>query len=257
VKFTDTYRFRGLAVEVVVGSDPGPLSPGTSSQIWWVSKALISHYSVTLRNACNRERDNTNPPRITLPETEPRIFELFYDWMLYGTYNARDQTRLTVGTLTTVNPDSQAWVLGEQLRSTEFKNYAMSRLYDQYAPKLASKPITPADVRYAFTHSAPKSKLRHLFLDSFAMHFKNFSRVLGGFKEWDVVMQDYEELRESCFTRSRISIDGFSTVLNKKTYMEADDPSPDNEAPVTVVEPVVGVKRNADGDVVKQEPKDA
>jgi hypothetical protein len=70
-------------------------------------------------------------------------------------------------------------------------------------------------------------------------------------------MRDYEELRESCFVRSRFNIAGFTNVLSKQIYMEADDPSPGIEAPVTVVEPVVGVKRNADGDVLKQEPKDA
>jgi hypothetical protein len=255
VKFTHIYRFRGPAVEIVVGSDPGPWSPGTSSQIWWVSKALISHYSATLRNACNRERDNIDPPRITLSENDPRIFELFYDWMLYGTYSAAYNAFDCI--IWAASSDTQAWVLGEQLRCTEFKNYAMYRLYDLYTNPVAPKPITPDDVCYAFTHSGPRSKLRQLFLDLYTNHLTDFSRVQGGFKEWDAVMRDYEELRESCFVRSRFNIAGFTNVLSKQIYMEADDPSPGIEAPVTVVEPVVGVKRNADGDVLKQEPKDA
>lgn len=151
-----------------------------------------------------------------------------------------------------VSLDAQAWVLGDRLRSIDFKNYAMNRLYDQYATNFAPKPVTTADMRYAFRESNAKSPLRQIFLDLFAAHFKNKSRIQGETEEWDAVMQDHAELRMHFLIGLRSGSDEPKIQFQKETYMKVEPMVPSEDVAGVKTAQRVPAKRTADG-VVKEE----
>jgi hypothetical protein len=213
---------------------------------------LISHYSSTLRDVCNLSRDATERICIALPEDDPHIFQLFVEWIMYGDYTA-GTTALQSAT-PRVSIDSQAWVLGDRLRSTEFKNYAMGRLYDRYATNFAPMPVTPADVRYAFTNSSANAKIRQIFLDLVTLHFKD-PRVQGEIEEWDAIMQEHAELRMHLLLHMRSSSNERTPVLLKKTYMATEEPHVNEITMPANREQVVPAKRTADGVAVTKEPR--
>jgi hypothetical protein len=244
---TNAYRLRGPGVDIVVGTAPGPLSQHGSRETWSLSKALICHYSPTLEAACNRDGHDNDRIRILLPEDDPHVFELFVEWTMCGEYTT------DAATLGSKNPgvsiDAQAWVLGDSLRSTAFKNYAMGRLYDRYATNFAPTPITPIDVRYAFANSSANAKIRQIFLDLLALHFKD-PRVQGDIKEWDAVMQEHAEVRMRMLLQMRSSPAAQNPGLQKQTYMTVDEPHvamPANSGQI------IPAKRTANGVAVKVE----
>jgi hypothetical protein len=234
-------------VDIVVGTEPGPLSQHGSRDTWSLSKALICHHSPTLEAVCNRDGHANDRIRILLPEDDPHVFQLFVEWAMYGGYTAN------AATLGSKNPevsiDAQAWVLGDSLRSTAFKNYAMGRLYDRHATNFAPTPITPGDVRYVFSNSSANAKIRQIFLDLLALNFKS-PRVQGDIKEWDAVMQEHPEVRMHMLLQMRSSRAVQNSVLQKQIYMTVDEPHaamPANSGQI------IPAKRNADGVAIKVE----
>jgi hypothetical protein len=247
------YSYGGDTIKVIVGTDSDFMVNRSSKQAWGLSKDLISHYSHTLRDACNRERHATDDICITLPEDNPCIFELFVRWMLHGTYTRQATDLVTVPLNQEVKLDAQAWILGHRLRSTEFKNHAMNRVIDQYATGLAANPITPADVRYAFEHSAAKSKLRPFYLDVLPKHFKSKPGVSGEVAEWDTVMQEHQELRICFLHAMRNDRDDRLIALHRKNYMEVDAPGSNNNSVAAMAHQVLPAKRKADDVLIKKE----
>jgi hypothetical protein len=243
--------FRGPGVEVVVGSESEVSTTVKPREVWFLSRALISHFSPTLKNVCDRSKHGNNEMRIVLNDEDPCIFQLFLEWMLYGAYvpETLDLKPFHSG----VSIEAQAWVLGDRLRSIDFKNYAMNRLYDQYATNFAPKPVTTADMRYVFGESNANSPLRQIFLDLFAAYFKNKSRIQGETEEWDAVMQDYAELRMHFLIGLRSGPDEPKLHFQKRTYMEVERVAPSEGVADVKKEQVVPAKRTADG-VVKEEP---
>jgi hypothetical protein len=174
---------------------------------------------------------------IPLPYDDPCIFELFVEWMLHGAYTPRATDLANIALNKEVSQDLQAWVHGTRLRSTEFKNYAMSRIYSQKTTN-----ITPANVRYSFTHTAAKSKLHQFYLDLFPRHFKSISRVAGDLEEWDRVMQEHQELR-ICFLHGMSNSGNEQKELHKEDYMEADESGLVNNVVASDAHQVIPAKR--------------
>jgi hypothetical protein len=249
---SDNSRLRGPGVEVVVGPQSDTSRAVKSRDVWFLSRALISHYSPTLKDVCDRLDHDVGEMRVVLSEEDPCIFQFFVEWMLYGTYVP--ETSDLVSAHSGVSSEAQAWVLGDRLRSREFKNYAMNRLYDQYATNFAPRPVTSADIRYAFEQSNANSRLRQLFLDLFAAHFRNKSRIQGETEEWDAVMQDHSELRMHFLLGLRSGADEPKLQFQKKNYMDVDAAAPSKDTKAMKPEQVVPAKRTAGGVTVKKEP---
>jgi hypothetical protein len=182
---------------------------------WSLPKALISHYSHTLKDRCNQET------RISLPKEDPAIIQLFVEWLYDGSYS------VNVPLLTTenseINIDAQGWVLGDRLRSTAFKNYAMSRLYAQYTPNFAPKSITTSDIDYAFTHSQSGSNLRAFFEDLLATHFLNQNRAVGLSKQWYDLLQEHVQLGLFVFEIIRNSEYRAKHIKEQNMYMDVEN----------------------------------
>lgn len=187
--------------------------------------------------------------RIVLNDEDPCIFQLFLEWMLYGACvpETLDLKPFHAG----VSLEAQACVLGDRLRSIDFKNYAMNRLYEQYATNFAPKPVTTAAMEYAFRASNTNSRLRQIFLDLFVAHFKDKSRIQGE-TVWDTVMQELPELRMHFLIGLRSSPDEPKLRFQKKTYIEVEPVAPSGSVPEVKTEQVVPGKNTADG-VVKEE----
>ncbi|KAF2024749.1 hypothetical protein EK21DRAFT_22916, partial [Setomelanomma holmii] len=180
-------------VEMVVG--PASISTSSSNSIvtCLLPRALISHYSPKIRDECDRHSEDDQALRIVLSAVDPIIFELFVEWMYDGLYTSIGPN--TASSILGVSLDAQAWVLWDTLQSTDFKNYAMDRIFYRYGTDFATLPITAAEVRYVCMHTAVGSRLRQIFFDLLAVHFSNTKRTEGSIAEWDEVMQEYSDLR--------------------------------------------------------------
>lgn len=95
--------------------------------------------------------------RIELPEDDPRIFGLFVEWMYYGSYVISPPTSYP-------STDAKCWVLGDKLLCGEFKNYAISRLYEQHIGTSFSKTVSYDDVQYAWDNTTSVAKLRQFYV---------------------------------------------------------------------------------------------
>jgi hypothetical protein len=238
-------------VRIVVGTQAGEFSSNAPKHVWDIEPDLISRYSQTLRNACNRKQYATERICITLPEDDPYIFELFYMWMLDGTTTGR--TTSLVARNQAINLDAQAWIIGDQMRSIGFKNYAMNRLYDQYATNFAPKAITPADVAYAFKHRAADSKLRQFYLDLFPKQWKNLPCISKNVEEWDEIVHEHKDFRMRFYDAVSPGQYGKNTAMLKNTYMEVEDASSVGDGVVASADQVIPAKRKAEDMLVKKE----
>jgi hypothetical protein len=241
---TNISRFKGSGVEVVVGvENVASIPQGT----WSLPRALISHHSLSLREACDRDRNgNAHEFRVTLPEDDQVIFELFVEWMYYSYYTLTSSHLRSHNP--TVNADAQAWVLGDRLRSTEFKNYAMVRLHAQYIKDKPPRAITTADVRYVAAYSQEESALRMLYHDLLAVHFTNVTRIHGSVDEWDELLLTHATERKIILKSLRGVLHTFSAIGSLQKYLVSAD-----DAGLMEDGKTVHAKRDADGSPVKQE----
>jgi hypothetical protein len=254
-RLADVCRLKGPGIEVVVGARPDLTGIDASAETWCLSKALISHYSSTLRDACNRGHDASHDLRIMLSSEDPAIFELFVEWINNGTYTL--EAPLTATTQPGVNIDAQAWVLGDRLGSTQFKNYAMGRLYARYTSASEPHSIVIADINYSYEQSAHDSRLRMLFSNLLAVYFLDCERTVGSTAEWDGVLQKYPQLRVFLLGRLRVGSHNLGCIRDLESYMEAEEAQPSPAAQLPSSSMVIPAKRNADGVPVKKEPTDA
>jgi hypothetical protein len=152
-----------------------------------------------------------------------------------------------------VNPDAQAWVLGDRLRSTGFKNYAMSRLYAQYTADTLPRSITTSDTQYAITHSPRNSKLRNFFEVLLATQFLDHNRVVGSSKEWDNLLQEHAYLRELLLSNLRTGAYKHWKMAAQNIYMDTEDVQSTKDLHTSTSNLVIPAKRGADGVPLKKE----
>lgn len=213
----------------------------------------MSHYSAVLREQCNLQHPTpeSHDYRITV-DVDPVIFDLFVEWMYYGRYTLDDEASQSIQN-THVSFATQAWALGNALKATGFRRYAMDRLYQYHVEDATPDPVTPADVRYACIHSAAGSGLRLLFFDIVADHFEDSRRVLGSAEEWDVIMQEQPELRMQHLRAQR---SGISPPGQRRSYMDVQEGWETADAARKEAGRIVPAKRDANGVAVKKEPVD-
>lgn len=210
-----TTRLKGPSIEIIIGCKADTAGP---QDTWCLPKSLISHYSPFLKAACTRDFKEKEENRIVLADENSNIFSMFVEWMYYGGYT-------TSGLDFTTNPDAQAWVLGDKLMSTPFKNYAMGRLYDAHKiDKLFSTSVTADAVTFVCDNTVEGAKLRQFYIDFVVTHFSNPSKVLGNIEEWDSVMVDFDDVRTALFKALR-SNNQLSRVGTKNSYLEGTGPA--------------------------------
>jgi hypothetical protein len=243
-------------VKIVVGSEHASSPSEQACVTWSLPKELVSYYSIVLKEACERPVQEGRETRITLPQDDPLIFELFVEYMYYGLYT----TPLSLPTVNGIqsNIDAQAWVLGDSLRSVELKNAAMSRLHESYTINFVQKPksVTPEDVKYACTNSAVGSKLRQFFFDFVVTHFADSVHVAGTTEEWDEVLVEHADARSFLLRGFRMGNNQRQIIRYKEEYMETEQEEFAAHLRVSEGLRVTLGKRNADGVLMKKEPMD-
>lgn len=124
---------------------------------------------------CREHTTGTKGPvrPISIPECDPSVFELFVEFLFAESYNTR------IGSVgwSTVNLDERgkdvqwgdkahilAWILGEALGATRFKNFAMLKINATYNENSgAGRPIHPAAVATVYGNSPKNSPIRRIF----------------------------------------------------------------------------------------------
>jgi hypothetical protein len=144
--------------------------------------------------------------------------------MYYGDYTAPVPKLFAPENTSMVKPHAMCYILGDKLLSTAFKNTAMSHLYRQHTAKpLFPTPITTQDARYVWDNTAVGSKLRQFYLDYFAQHFANPSRLKGSTEEWDGLLLDYSDARLILLNNFRASFGQQVCVKAESEYLGADE----------------------------------
>lgn len=237
ISFND-FRLKGPTIEIVVRSTNDDL-PASEQEPWSLPKALVFRSSVFLRA--------TPDNRITLYEDNPKIFDLFVEWMYYGQYS------YTVAPASnTVNLDIQAWVLGGKLQSVNFQNYAMSRLHAQYTRDIIPRPVRIVDVEYACKNSAAGSQLRQLFFEIVATHLTDVKRVEGSAEVWDRVLMDHAEARLLILKGYRMAPQQRQFVKLIGEYTVIERPQSRSGSSIGEVSQVIPAKRDAEGAARKE-----
>jgi len=139
---------------------------------WTLQKELLCHISPFFKAACEGKFHEAVHNQIVLPEEDVDSFELFVQWLYTGHF-VKSQDTWT----------ERAWVLGDKLGISAFKDQAMTQLLDEYA----SSPFFPFNknvVEYVYTHTTAASKLRILTVDA----------VVYGFKTMQTSANEYSEL---------------------------------------------------------------
>ncbi|KAF2655878.1 hypothetical protein K491DRAFT_746068 [Lophiostoma macrostomum CBS 122681] len=204
------YRLRGTGIEVCVGSPFG-------MPTWSLPKALISHYSEFLKAGCTRNFKERDENCIRLPEDDSEVFSCFVNWMYYGSYIP------PFGVIRSKeNFHAKAWVLGDKLLATHFKNYAMAHVHAALKPAEGCdiRPITPTDMRYVCANTTTGSPLRRYYLDVCAAHFSNAKYVQGTTEDWDDVLGDYADARIFLLQASRASLGHGLFVKALENYLQ-------------------------------------
>ena len=248
---SDLHRLKGPSFKVVVGPTDKSSFPNYETESWSLPKALICYQSPFLNAACNRDFRERNENCIYLPEDEPKIFGLYVEWMYYGTYTLGPQPNADFGR--DVSTDAKAWVLGDKLLSVNFKNYAMRRLYTQYAINGNPKPVRITDIKYACMNSAVSSPLRRFFFDLATAHFHNTARIVGTAEEWDEFLQDHADVRVFLLGGFRMDFHQRQFFKTMDAYMEKEQVQPSASASGLSHTGTTPAKRTADGALVKEQ----
>jgi hypothetical protein len=190
-----------------------------------------------------------------LPSEDPIIFELFVEWLYDGVYTLEDPlpATQTLG----INIDVQAWILGDKLRSTNFKNYVMGRLHLQYAAESEPTLIVPTDLHYALIYSAPASQLCTFFVHLVVKWFQDPTRAKGTTAQWDEVLQKHDCLRVGLINGLRSGAYREKGLYSAKFFMEVENAAPTQKPRDMGSNMVTPAKRNAEGEQVKKEPRGA
>jgi hypothetical protein len=216
----------GIELHVGTSTPEHDSTEESTSNTWSLPQRLISHYSPFLEAACLLVAKERRENQIKLPDDDPAVFAFFVEWLYYGEYGiAPLSLPFRVGK-DDVNVHVKCWILGDKLLCSEFKNYAMSRLYDQHNAKLFGRPVSTVDVQYACDNSAEDSKLRKLYVDFVATNFGKLGRVQGTVDEWDSVLTSYADMRRLLLQSFRLEAAERSFVKPKDCYLEEHDAPP-------------------------------
>ena len=210
----------GPAIEIRVGTATSARGPVDSCVSWSLPKRLISHHSPFLAAACDRDFKERRENLIELPDDDPTVFALFVEWLYYGAYAIEPLSLPSNAGNDGVSVDAECWVLGDKLLCSNFKSYAMRRLYKQHTAKIFSRSITTDDVQFACDHSAQDSKLRELYVDLTTTNFRRPEYVRGTLEEWEKLFLTQSDLRQLFLQSLRLEDAERMFVKSEEHYVE-------------------------------------
>lgn len=131
------------AIEITVGRKGKEIS-------WILPKSLLTYHSKFFDAALNGTFAESNSKSMTMPEDNPEAFRVFVQWLYIGDIKIDD-----------VDTWLEAWVLGDKIGNTVFRDCAMTKLVNDHVSHL----IDPDTVAFAYRESVRGSKLRKWALD--------------------------------------------------------------------------------------------
>ena len=147
-------------MEITVGT-------GDAKAIWGIPKALLSHHSEFFRKACNGSFKEGVKNKLSLPEYDPKHFQIFLQWMYFDNLPKLPAGSFAGGYIVRF----QLWSLGDMLMATSFKNCVMKRIYEAFIYSYPSVGFvksampTPEEVEYCWTRTTANSTLRKFLID--------------------------------------------------------------------------------------------
>jgi len=159
-------------IEVVVG---------TEATSWHLHKALLINRSPFFKLALDGHFKGSSENKVILAEDESTIFALFVQWLYTSTFNALSSYDLI-----------HAYILGDRLGTTDFKNKAIDQLH---AANLWKCTFTPSEANTIFAFTTAGCGLRRLAVDSIALAF--LTQVLDvQAEDWKSSFTFVEEMTE-------------------------------------------------------------
>lgn len=233
---------------MVVGSNYGKTS-SREPVTWTLPEALLSYHSRAVAEACRRPLREDLQTRITFPAEDPNIFQLFVEFIYYGSYSNHQHSNADS---TGPNLYAQAWVLGDTLRSSNFKNYAIGQIHAGIMD-ITSLVVTPQDIAYICENNTPCSKICQFFFAYTSLHFSDSVRVTGAVEAWDRVLQEHAALRSYLIRRLRRGASQHQPTKELEMYIVIDEDEPSVGGGNGNKSSSVLGKRDADGLPVKRE----
>jgi hypothetical protein len=159
---------------------------------WTLPKALLSHFSEYFKRVSESGQFTSN--RVELQDFEPETFKLFVEYIHYGRYTIKNDD-LSDGTR--IRPDAKAWVLGDYLQATDFKNFAMNNLHKIYMPeeRYPKAAVGPEMVLFCHCESSEGSALSRLIQAFLVQNWHNPRLVrFEELNAWDCVWSEVPAL---------------------------------------------------------------
>ena len=147
---------------------------------WSIPKELLTHHSPFLATMIT---DN----KISLPEDNPKTFELFIQWLYAGEIDT---------SATNSEPYVKAWILGDKLKCLTFRDHAMLQIIHCHkGGEYPEQPLSPQNLLLAYNGTKAESKLRQWALDQFK--FNSSKGSLSGRSEgWAPVLEEVRDLEQ-------------------------------------------------------------
>ena len=144
-----------------------------------IQKDLLTTHSLFFHRALLGDFREAHANIVAMPEDDPDAFGSFVRWMYTGEYEQQ--------TCPTVIKSAKAWILGDKLGATAFKNSIIQHLIDG----CKNQWIEPRDLRYVYAHTAAGSKLQLYFAHQAAFEFQQQGYPLEHFRdEWSSTLQE-------------------------------------------------------------------
>ena len=188
----------------------------------FLPKALPCHHSVYCREACSKLEPGMEN-KIVLPNCEPNTFKFFLQWMyepiLPEHYDFEVQDDVWDGL--------RAWVLGDRLQASGFKDSVMERIYNEHSMMTDDYfELLPGDLDLCDWKAKPGSSLRNFVMDTMSQQWvfgKKFQLIK---EQWIDHLDEIPKIRGGIFCAMAgigSNGDGLPEIKPLATYLEGPE----------------------------------
>ena len=187
----------------------------TATSTWSIPKALLSRYSKFFHVACNGPFKEGQKNKIVLPECNPKLFQLFVQWIYFNTISDNIDSEEDVWNA------FRAWALGDRLMASEFKNCIMKLLHETHAmddPKHAE--FADKEMVWCANNTMRGSRLQTWFIDTLAQHWVYEDYIKDDEEVWVLALDACPDLRTELLYKMVGMCKGEAEVKPLATYLE-------------------------------------
>jgi hypothetical protein len=163
--------------------------------------------------------------KVTLESFRSEIFQLFVEFIYYGQYSCAPDTA------NKISEYAEAWVMGDYLDATDFKNFAMRKLYSLYCRPKPGAPIgevDPLTIDYCCAMTPASSKLVKFYTDVLIAYWHEIDVIIYRKTHraaWSEIWNEHTTLRDDVLYFTSQSADGRLEKLGPvECYLEKGEP---------------------------------